>query len=320
MSRLARARLCHVLAAWFLLVAAALPAAAQEAVFPNDGTVGLVPPSGMSEIPGVPGFEDRVAHAAILIMEVPGTALEDVSKSFTPEALETKGVTVENRRDVTLKSGAKGVLMSGYQTMGAAALKKWIMLVGDGKQGAMVTVQFPEDSAARYSDDAVEAALMSVTFRPPPTQEELLSRLPFTIKDMEGYRVVRVFGTNAALLTKGDAASGDLSRQPFFIVSIAPGEVREDDRESLAKRAISSVPGVKELKIERGGTLRIGGQPGYELIANAVEMRTGTPVKVAQWVRFGRSGYVRMVGVAPAEGFDTSFNEMRGLRDGIELR
>ncbi|QIB36190.1 hypothetical protein G3A50_10015 [Ancylobacter pratisalsi] len=306
--------------ACFFLVAAALPAAAQEAVFPNHGTVGLLPPPGMAEIPGVPGFEDRVARAAILIMEVPGSALEEVSKSFTPEALQSKGVTIEQKRDVTLPGGAKGVLMSGYQTMGPAALKKWIMLVGSGEQAAMVTVQFPEEASARYPDSAVDAALMSVTFRPPPTQDELLAGLPFSIQNMEGYRVVRVLGNNAVLLTKGEEKAADIASQPFFIIAAAPGDVREDDRESLAKRAISSVPGVKELKVERGGPQRIGGQPGYELIAKAVEMQSGKPVKVAQWLRFGRAGYLRMVGVAPAEGFDTSFTAMRGLRDGIEMR
>lgn len=320
MSRPARARLCHLIIAWFFLAAAVLPATAQEAVFPNHGTVGLLPPPGMAEIPGVPGFEDRVARAAILIMEVPGSALEEVSKSFTPEALQTKGVTIEEKRDVTLASGAKGVMMSGYQSAGASALKKWIMLVGSGDQAAMVTVQFPEEASARYPDSAVDAALMSVTFRPPPTQEELLGGLPFTIKNMEGYRIVRVLGNNAALLTKGEENAPDLASQPFFIIAAAPGEVRDEERESLAKRAISSVPGVKDLKVERGGPLRIGGQPGYELIAKAVETQSGKPVKVAQWLRFGRAGYLRMVGVAPAEGFDTSFTDMRGLRDGIEMR
>jgi hypothetical protein len=309
-----------MLTAGFLLAVTSLPGNAQQAVFPNEGSVGLVPPTGMSEIPGVAGFEDRVAQAAILIMEVPPAAVGEVSKSFTADALETKGVTIEDRQDVTLPNGAKGVLLTGYQSMGTAALKKWIMLVGTGNQAAMVTVQFPEAASARYSDAVVKAALDSVAFRAPPTQEELLARLPFTIGSAEGFRVVRVLGANAALLVKGPEGGDDLAGHPFFIVAAAPGDIREDERERLAKRAISSVPGVKELRVERGGPLRINGQPGFELVGNAVEVQSGKPVKVAQWLRFGRSGYLRMVGVAPADEFDAAFTSMRALRDGIETR
>jgi len=316
-------RYCRAVLALFLasLISAAAPltAVAWDAVFPNEGSVGLVPPPGMAEIPGVAGFEDRVARAAILIMEVPPAAIDEVSKNFAGDALQEKGVTIESRQDVTLPGGAKGALLTGYQSMGPAALKKWIMLVGTENQAAMVTVQFPEQASSRYSDEVIKSALDSVVFRAPPTQEELLARLPFTIADTEGFHVVKVVGTNAALLVKGPEGTPDIADHPFFIVAAASGNVREDERERLAKRAISSVPGIKELRVDRGGPLRIGGQPGFELIGSAVD-QAGKPVKVAQWLRFGSSSYLRMVGVAPADGFEDTFTAMRGVRDGIQMR
>ncbi|MCK0206805.1 hypothetical protein MWN33_02035 [Starkeya koreensis] len=296
-----------------------LPAAAQ-AVFPGQGTIGLVPPPGMEEIPGVPGFQDRSTRASILVREMPKPAYQEIVSTYAPEELQSQGVTVEERRDIDLADGVKAIVLKGYQTVGAAALKKWILIAGGKEQTGMVTVQFPEAASSRYPDATVEAALRSVVFRAPPTTQELLARLPFQLEELEGYRVLKVLGASAVLLTRSDSGKPELGDDPFFIVAAAQGEIREDDRESIAKRAIASVPGIKELRVDRGGPLRIGGQPGFELVGSAVDARSDKPVKVVQWLRFGRTGYLRMVGVAPADSFEAEFGPMRGLRDGIELR
>lgn len=301
------------------LLATALPASAQ-AIFVNDGTIGIVPPEGMTPIPGVPGFQDRATSASILLLEMPKQAYAEITKNFAPEELQKQGVTVEKRSDVKLADGVPAVLLKGYQTVGATALKKWILIAGGKDQTGMVTVQFPETAATRYPDATVEKALKTVVFRAPPSTEEMLAKLPFTLGDLAGYQVMKVIGTNAVLLTKADKTENEPEAQSYFIVAVGSGDIREEEREALAKRAISSVPGVKELRIERGGPLRVNGQSGFELVGNALDQKSGKPVKVAQWLRFGRNGYLRMVGVAPSANFDADFTAMRTVRDGIELR
>ena len=46
--------------------------------------------------------------------------------------------------------------------------------------------------------------------------------------------------------------------------------------------------------------LRLGGGslPTHELQAEAKDLKTDTPMKIVQWVRFGPGAFVRMVGVA----------------------
>ncbi|WP_371348312.1 hypothetical protein [Ancylobacter sp. IITR112] len=307
------------------LAALALPATAQT-IFANDGTIGLVPPDGMMPVPGVPGFQDPAAKASILVLEMPKPAYAEITTNVATKELEKQGVTVEERRDLTLADGVPAVLLKGFQTVGAGALKKWILIAGGKDQTGMITVQFPEAAASRYPDAKVEAALKTVVFRAPPSPEEMLAKLPFTLDQLSGYQVMKVIGSNAVLLTKPDAdkPAGEGKDAPqtqsFFIVAVGPGDIREEEREAVAKRAIASVPGIKELRVERGGPLRVGGQPGYELIANAVDQQTGQPVKVAQWLSFGRNGYLRMVGVAPAQTFEADYTAMRAVRDGVTLR
>lgn len=317
----ARSRIaqCFALAIAMAATLLAVPAQAADPVFVRDGTVGLVPPPGMVESAAVAGFEDREARASILVAEMPPQAFREISGNFAADGLLQKGVTIEKRRDVDLADGVKGVLLSGYQTVGASAVKKWVLIAGGTHVTALLSAQLPESASARYPDAAIEAALLGVVLRAPPSVDELAAKLPFRIELPEGYRLAKVLG-GAAVVTKGSGEVIDGGEKPFFTVAVAPGDIREDDRASFARRALASVPGVKDVRPERGGPLRIGGQPGFEIVANGEDIRTGKPVKVAQWLSFGRASYVRMIGVAPQASFDADFTALRALRDGVELK
>ena len=47
---------------------------------------------------------------------------------------------------------------------------------------------------------------------------------------------------------------------------------------------------------------------------------SGEPVTLVQWMRFGSSGYLRVVGVAGEKNWDALFPRFRELRDGISPR
>ena len=64
--------------------------------------------------------------------------------------------------------------------------------------------------------------------------------------------------------------------------------------------------------------MRIGGSPGYEIRAQAKGLND-EPVIVAQWLRFGGSGFLRIVGIGRKDDWDALFTRFRAVRDGIEL-
>jgi hypothetical protein len=41
---------------------------------------------------------------------------------------------------------------------------------------------------------------------------------------------------------------------------------------------------------------------------------------VAQWIRFGGSGHLRVLGMARKEGWGEIYPRLRAVRDGIDLR
>jgi len=76
--------------------------------------------------------------------------------------------------------------------------------------------------------------------------------------------------------------------------------------------------GVKEIRIVRSEPLRIGGQPGHQVIAEAKDDPSATPVTMVQWLRFGPGRFLHVFGLARTEAWQSVFMRMRTLRDGIE--
>lgn len=307
-------RLALVLAA--LLLSCGLARAADGAVFPRGASVGLVPPEGMTESTSFSGFEDTARGAAILIVEMPPQAYEQVTAGFTDAALGSKGILVEERTSLPL-GDIKNMLVVGRQHAGPVVARKWILVAGAPTATALVTVQEPSDGRAPLSDETVRKTLETLTFRQPPSPDEQAGNLPFKIENRAGFRLVKVVGNTAAILTDGPKDMIDGAEQPVFVVGVGPGAPREDERQQFALRAFSSVPGVKELRIERAEPLRIAGQPGFEILANGKDVATGGDVKVVQWVRFGQTAYLRMLGVVRTDAFTDIYPRFRAIRDGV---
>jgi hypothetical protein len=175
----------------------------------------------------------------------------------------------------------------------------------------------PEGQDAAYPDAKVRAALSTLAFR---SARDQVAALPYTLNDLAGFRVVRTLGGSTVILTDGPNNVVDGAEQPYFVVSVAGGAPRDDERGRFAVRALAGLPGLKDLQVERAEPLRIANHTGYEVMAKGVDARTGTPVKVIQWMRFGTTGHMRMVGVTPLDSFPELYPRLRAIRDGVEPR
>ncbi|MDQ0505202.1 hypothetical protein [Xanthobacter agilis] len=300
----------------YAIIVTATAALAGEVVFPRGAVVGLAPPPGMVESTTFSGFEDRAHNASILIVDMPPEAYGQLEGGFSDAALAAKGITVESRGPFAI-SGAKGYLVTGTQTAGPFRVRKWVLLAGTDLVTALVTVQVAETDAATLPDAEVRAALASLAFRSPESQ---VAALPFTLTDLAGFRVVRTFGGSTVMLTDGPKNVIEGAEQPYFVVSVAVGAPREDERRQFALRALSTLSGLKDMRLERAEPLRISQVPGFEVMAQAVDAKTGEPVKIIQWLRFGQTGHMRMVGISKVDAFPELYPRFRAIRDGVDAR
>jgi len=270
-------------------------------------------------------FSDPDKDAAILIAALPAAAYSQIEKTMDTEALRKQGITLDKREPMQLSIG-KGFLFTGWQVVDQARYRKWLLLAAASDLTALVTVQVPEHENA-YSDPIVRAALATLAVRPTVPQAEELSLLPFAVGDLAGFKIDSVLPGRALVLSDvqgegpNDSAKGPSERDLNARVLLAamPGGPKEpDDRANFARLSFNEITGVRNVHITMSEPLRIGGQPGYQTMAEAKDARSGNDVMVVQWLRFGSGGFLQMTSVARADNWIGVLARLRAIRDSVE--
>jgi hypothetical protein len=302
-----------------LTLVAASRAAADDVVYPPGSPLGLAPPPGMEVSTNFFGFEDPSTHAAIILATLPLEAYAELEKGLSAEALRRQGVVLERREPITLESG-KAFLVIGRQEIDKTKVRKWILIGASPSLTALVTVQIPETAQSLYADAAIRDVLRTLAIRVHVPIEEQLGLLPFRITELAGFQVAAVAPGRAAILNDPPSDTQALP-QPQILVTIAPGAPAQSaDRDTFARDAFASVPNLREVRVTGAEPLRIGGQSGHQILAQARDATGAASLTVVQWLRFGGSGYMQLVGVSRADTWQEAYPRFRAVRDGIEAR
>lgn len=298
--------------------ALATAALAADPVFPPGSRVGLVPPAGMEPSQGIQGFEDPATHATIFITEMSLPTYPDVEKEFSAAELKASGMEEESRENVTLKGGT-GFIVVVHQEVPGQSLRKWALVAKFDDLTAVVLVLVPEAAKEAYPDATLRAAFASVTVRPRVPVDQQLALLPYKIGDLGGFQLVRARPDGVALLTYGPNPTATAEEQPFFLIAMSSGQPPGvGDRESFARRLLATAWDFKEARNLRSDAVKIGGDPGHEIIGEITSSKTGVELNVVQWLRFGGAGgYMQMLGVARRTVWDDVLPHMRAVRDSI---
>ncbi len=305
------------LALWATMAFVAVPAAA-ETVFPPGLRIGLEPPGDFIVSKRFAGFEDAKRKSAIAILDLPARAYPQLQRSAF--AKDQTGVSGLKRESFPFANGV-GLLVSGTINEGGGPIHKWFLMatsVGASVPdlATLVTVQVPEEASSVYSDAVVRKALASVSFRPTPVKEQL-DLLPFKISELAGFRIMQALPAGGVILT--DGPTDDITTQPYMIVSVGSGAPeRPGDRPRFANDLLSTAP-LRDLRVQLSESQRINGGAGHEIRAQAVGPR-GNAMSLVQWLRFGGSGYLRIIGVGKKEDWDKLFPRFRAVRDGVEAK
>ena len=306
---------------WLLpivLAALALPAHAGDAVFPTGSRVGIVPPPGATASRNFVGFEDGPNNVAIMVVALPPEAYADIERSTTDARLQTQGLTAETREAMSL-AGGTAFLVIARQEVETIKLHKWIAAVSTPELTALVTFQVPDSARTVYPDAVIRAALASLVIRPTVPVEEQLSLLPFKVGEFAGFHIGAIFAGRGVMLTDASEQSSPPTREPLFVISIAPGSpAQAGDRANFARDVLTTIPNVKDVRITTSEPLRIGNQPGHQIMAQGKDAATGVPITIVQWLRFGNGAYMQLVGIARTDAWTSAYARFRQVRDGID--
>jgi hypothetical protein len=323
---------CAVAGAFLLVpmvMLLALPALAADPIFPRGSRVGLVPPVGMVASETFDGFADPGKDAAILITVLPAAAYSQIEKTLDTDVLKKQGVVLEKREPMTLSFG-KGLLLVGRQVADKMRFRKWLLVATMADLTALVTVQVPQEDDT-YSDRVVRAALASLSIRAKVPEAEELGLLPFAVGDLAGFHIDGVLRGRVLTLSDVDRENSagstpagpalEFGVHPRMLIAAVPGGPQDpNDHANFARLAFNEIGGIRDIHVTMSEPLRFGGQSGYQTMAEAKDARTGSPVMVVQWLRFGGGGFLEMIGIAPADSWPQTLSRLRAVRDSVELK
>jgi hypothetical protein len=293
------------------------PAVAADAVFPPGMRVGLTPLVGLSRAKSFVGFETEDQTVKVLVTELPAEAYDEVMAAFKanpagaggvkPESIETAAglayYTVESARD------------------GATNVRRYSMIMPGGTFAGYVAVQVPENAAKIYTDDAVRQMFASAVIRKEVPVDEQLGLLPFKISELADFKNVRTLAPGAALILADADETAGFEIAPFMVIGlIGSSPAQPGDRDRFAQEAATTIPGVRNARITMSEAIRIDGTPGFETRIDGVSGKDNTAVTVVQWLKFGGSNTLRIIGSAPRDVWPKAFTRFRAVRDGIQPR
>jgi hypothetical protein len=265
----------------------------------------------------------------MLVATLPGAAYADIQKTMTTQALKKQGLLLQKRQAIDLSFG-KGTLIVGSQSApDKTPYRKWLLIAPAGDFTALVTVQVPAHSKV-YPDAAIRTALATLAVRSSVPTNELLSLLPFTVGDLAGFRIVNVIPGRAMLLVDTPTYPHMVVTQsllPEFeidgrliIAAVPGGPSAGQPRADFARFAFNTIGGIKDVQFTMSEPVRLNDQEGFETVAHAKDAGTGADLMVVQWLRFGESEFLQIVGISRAAIWDRELSRLRTLRDSIVLK
>jgi hypothetical protein len=309
--------LSRLLTALILFALSFTPALAGETVFPPGMRVGVTPLVGLGKAKSFTGFETEDKSVKVLVAELPAEAYGEVANAFKGNAAGNAGIKPDS---IETSAGL------GYYTVetgkdGAATIKRYSMILPGGTFSAYVAVQVPESASKIYTDDAVRQMFASAAIRKQVPVEEQLGLMPFKMTELSNFKNVRTLAPGGAvILADGDETTG-FEPAPFMVIGIVGAAPQQaDDRARFAQQAATQIPGVRDARITMSEPIRIEGMPGYETRIDATSGKDNTSVTVVQWLRFGSSNSLRIIGSSPRDQWANAFPRFRAVRDGIQPR
>lgn len=288
---------------------------AADVVYPTGSHVGLIPLDGLRAAATFSGFEDANAGVKVLVAELPVQAFASVEANLKT-ATQPSDVPKPESFDT---AAGKSYLNHESALDGGAKVERFALLVSGTAVSGYVVVQVPADATATYSEQAIRKMLASTMMRADVPVEEQLSVLPFKVSNLADFKQVRVIPPGGAVTLSDAAGDLDLSGPPFMIVSlvpIAPGPT--EDRDRIARDLVSTLPGIKNVRITSAEAMRIAGLPGYEIRLDASSARDDKVISMVQWLRFGPNTTLRIVGGAGRDEWPKAFTRFRAVRDGVD--
>ena len=276
--------------------------------FPAVG-IKIVRPAGFADAEDFHGFLQADTQSSVMALKLPGP-FSEVSGGFDAEELKKRGMILLKRDEIEI-AGEKAVLLSLSQQAYGTEFSKWLVAFGNEEETTMVTATFPTSEEAALSAE-LRASVLSTKSddSPPPAPGEDLN---FTIEKSAKLGGMREIG-KMLMFTKDDVLPAASPEDPLFGVAPSLSKIPIADHKQFAEQRLIQTAHTKISSITSSKSIITDELDGYELIAEAEDAGSGTPVVIYQVVLFeDDSSYILMQGLVGAELRDEYLPEFKAM-------
>jgi hypothetical protein len=267
--------------------------------------VRLVPPEGFEPADGFDGFQQAGTQSSILAVLLPAPVAE-ARAGFTAERMKEKGMALLGSEEVEIE-GRPALLLHASQAAHGALFLKWILIVGDSTESRLVMGTFPETQKEPLSA-ILRRTLLGVRLDAPEDSDP-----GFAVRASDRLRRVKRSPGRTLAFTREGVFPVRSPDEPLFVAGRSVGEVPVGEAKPLAVRRIRQIAGTKVGAIVESTPVSIDGLPGHEIVADAVDAKSGTPLIVHQVLLVDGNAYFLLQGIVGAKSKEEFLPEFRAM-------
>lgn len=250
----------------------------------------MIPPVGFEIAPNFSGFQNPAIQASIMVTEF-STAAKTLIDGFTAEALQTRGMTLLKKQEMTFHQ-APAAYLTVSQSLGTTQYLKQMLIFGNSDLTVLVNGIYPE--AYQSIEKDIHQALLSTTYTT-NQDDDPLAAAPFTVDVSKSeFKIAKYMVGSLVYTTDGKLPSV----KPMLMVGTAMNRVEPiADRKAYAIQRLKSLPGGQASEVKEVQPIQIDGLDGYEIRARG-KSHEGKPQWVYQTMLFpDAGGYYILVGM-----------------------
>jgi hypothetical protein len=264
--------------------------------FPTAG-VKLIRPDGFDPANLFNGFQQPSTKSSVMVTTIPGSFAQLVS-GFTAKQLQARGLRLKSKENVSI-DGNPGLLINLTQTAYGNEFTKWVVIFGNDRVTKIVTAAFPTAHAGNLSARLKSVLLSAKLDATPPSASG--SDVGFTIAASEKVKSVPGVGKMLAY-TKDGIIPANSPADPLFIVTPSFSEMAISDKRQFAIQRLLKISHTKIDSITATTAIKIDGLDGYEIVADAKDATSDTPLVIYQVMLFDDRSYILMQGLVGTKG------------------
>lgn len=274
--------------------------------------VWLEPPAGFAAESQYPGFRNVDSGATIMVTEVPGP-IDRLRSGMTRSGLAGRGMTLVETSDVKVGDHDAQLLLVSQSAAGVV-YEKWIVVFGTPTDSVFIVATYPEGSAKALREP-MKKAVLSARWNL-GAEIDHFDGLPFRVTESAGLKIANRV-SNLLMLTEGGVEGAVTPNDPLLVVGASISEVDLRELKAFSETRLRQGEQISDVKNVIGSATKVDGLPAYEIMAEATDANSATPLRVYQLVVADGSRYFLAQGFVGATRVDEFMPQFREVAKSI---